>query len=94
MDSDSTVTTRQASAHRYAAFLPRWPAVSAEPASWQGRLGAPPAGGAPALATAHAPRDGRRSAVRTGACAGLAVPPAVTAAAIKVSVLTGGGIPL
>ena len=49
-------------------------------------------GGLVALAFAWAPRDGRRVLVQAGACAVLVVLLAVLAA-VKVSDLTGGGIP-
>ncbi|MGW0814786.1 rhomboid family intramembrane serine protease [Streptomyces viridiviolaceus] len=78
--------------NRFMALLLVWLLVSAGLTSWQGHLGGLLAGGVVTLAFAYAPRDGRRTAVQAGACAGLLVLLAVTAA-IKVSELTGGGIP-
>ncbi|QER88446.1 rhomboid family intramembrane serine protease [Streptomyces tendae] len=69
-----------------------WLVVSALFTSWQGHLGGLLTGGLVALAFAYAPRDGRRAAVQIGACAGLAVLLAVLTV-VKVSELTGGGIP-
>ncbi|MFH9572846.1 rhomboid family intramembrane serine protease [Streptomyces sp. NPDC017454] len=82
-----------ASVNRFMAFLLLWLVVSAGLTSWQGHLGGLLVGGVVALAYAYAPRDGRRAAVQAGVCAGLVVLLAVTAA-VKVSELTGGGIPL
>ncbi|MFG2677981.1 rhomboid family intramembrane serine protease [Streptomyces sp. NPDC048392] len=82
-----------ASVNRFMAFLLLWLVVSAAVTSWQGHVGGLLVGGALALAFAYAPRDGRRVAVQAGVGAGLVVLMAVTAA-IKVSELTGGGIPL
>ncbi|MFE2048915.1 rhomboid family intramembrane serine protease [Streptomyces sp. NPDC059459] len=79
--------------NRFMAFLLLWLVVSAGFTSWQGHLGGLLAGGALAFAYAYAPPGGRRTAVQAGACAGLVVLLAVTAA-IKVSEMTGGGIPL
>lgn len=69
-----------------------WLLVSAWFTSWQGHLGGLLVGGALAVAFAYAPRDGRRAAVQAGAGAALVVLLAVTAA-VKVSELTGGGLP-
>ncbi|MFI8205813.1 rhomboid family intramembrane serine protease [Streptomyces sp. NPDC085937] len=69
-----------------------WLVVSALFTSWQGHLGGLLTGGLVALAFAYAPRDGRRAAVQIGACVGLAVLLAVLTV-VKVSELTGGGIP-
>ncbi|GAA3996161.1 rhomboid family intramembrane serine protease [Streptomyces marokkonensis] len=82
-----------ASVNRFMAFLLLWLVVSAGLTSWQGHLGGLLVGGVVALAYAYAPRGGRRVAVQVGVCAGLVVLLAVTAA-VKVSELTGGGIPL
>ncbi|MGC9496660.1 rhomboid family intramembrane serine protease [Streptomyces sp. WG7] len=82
-----------ASVNRFMALLLLWLVLSAGLTSWQGHLGGLLVGGALALAFAYAPRDGRRVAVQAGACAGLVVLLAVTAA-VKVSQLTGGGISL
>ncbi|MFH9730791.1 rhomboid family intramembrane serine protease [Streptomyces sp. NPDC017260] len=82
-----------ASVNRFMAFLLLWLVVSAGLTSWQGHLGGFLVGGAVALAYAYAPRDGRRVAVQAGVCAGLVVLLAVTAA-VKMSEMTGGGIPL
>ncbi|MFB6548785.1 rhomboid family intramembrane serine protease [Streptomyces sp. NPDC056405] len=82
-----------ASVNRFMALLLLWLVVSAGLTSWQGHLGGLLAGGVLALAYAYAPRDGRRVAVQASACAGLVVLLAVTAA-VKVSELTGGGLPL
>ncbi|MET9824926.1 rhomboid family intramembrane serine protease [Streptomyces sp. NPDC006349] len=79
--------------NRFVAVLVLWLLISAGFTSWQGHLGGLLVGGALALAFAYAPRDGRRAAVQAGAGAGLVVLLAVTAA-IKVSEMTGGGIPL
>ncbi|WP_399883908.1 rhomboid family intramembrane serine protease [Streptomyces sp. BBFR51] len=79
--------------NRFMAGLVLWLLVSAAFTSWQGHLGGLLVGGALALAFAYAPRDGRRVAVQAGAGAGLVVLLAVTAA-VKVSEMTGGGIPL
>jgi membrane associated rhomboid family serine protease len=81
-----------ASVNRFMAFLLLWLLLSAGLTSWQGHLGGLLAGGVVALAYAYAPRDGRRVAVQAGACAGLVVLLAVTAA-VKVSEMSGGGIP-
>ncbi|AQS70086.1 rhomboid family intramembrane serine protease [Streptomyces pactum] len=81
-----------ASVNRFMAFLLLWLLLSAGLTSWQGHLGGLLAGGVVALAYAYAPRDGRRAAVQVGACAGLLVLLAVTAA-VKVSEMSGGGIP-
>ncbi|MFE0799172.1 rhomboid family intramembrane serine protease [Streptomyces sp. NPDC058812] len=81
-----------ASVNRFMAFLLLWLLLSAGLTSWQGHLGGLLVGGALALAYAYAPRDGRRVAVQVGACVGLVVLLAVTAA-VKVSELTGGGLP-
>ncbi|PPS78912.1 rhomboid family intramembrane serine protease [Streptomyces sp. MH60] len=78
---------------RFMAGLLLWLVVSAWFTSWQGHLGGLLVGGALALAFAHAPRDGRRVAVQAGAGAALVLLLAVTAA-VKVSELTGGGLPL
>ncbi|MFE9179012.1 rhomboid family intramembrane serine protease [Streptomyces sp. NPDC007126] len=79
--------------NRFMAGLLLWLVVSAWFTSWQGHLGGLLVGGALALAYAYAPRDGRRVAVQAGAGAGLVVLLAVTAA-VKVSELTGGSVPL
>lgn len=81
-----------ASVNRFMAFLLLWLVLSAGLTSWQGHLGGLLVGGALALAYAYAPRDGRRTAVQVAACVGLVVLLALTAA-VKVSDLTGGGIP-
>ncbi|MFJ7767098.1 rhomboid family intramembrane serine protease [Streptomyces sp. NPDC097107] len=81
------------SVNRFMGLLLLWLVVSAGLTSWQGHLGGLLVGGALALAYAYAPRGGRRVAVQVGACAGLVVLLAVTAA-VKVSELTGGGLPL
>ncbi|ALV49684.1 rhomboid family intramembrane serine protease [Streptomyces althioticus] len=78
--------------NRYMTGLLLWLVVSAYFTSWQGHLGGLLAGGLVALAFAWAPRDGRRVLVQAGACAALVVLLAVLAA-VKVSDLTGGGIP-
>ncbi|MFE1026159.1 rhomboid family intramembrane serine protease [Streptomyces sp. NPDC058818] len=82
-----------ASVNRFMGLLLLWLVVSAGLTSWQGHLGGLLVGGALALAYAYAPRGGRRVAVQVGACVGLVVLLAVTAA-VKVSELTGGGLPL
>ncbi|REH20305.1 MULTISPECIES: rhomboid family intramembrane serine protease [unclassified Streptomyces] len=79
--------------NRFMAGLLLWLVVSARFTSWQGHLGGLLVGGALALAYAYAPRDGRRAAVQAGAGAALVVLLAVTAA-VKVSELTGGSVPL
>ncbi|CAM5698120.1 Rhomboid family intramembrane serine protease OS=Streptomyces tendae OX=1932 GN=GUR47_12395 PE=3 SV=1 [Streptomyces tendae] len=79
--------------NRVMAALLLWLLVSAWFTSWQGHLGGLLAGGALALAFAYAPRDGRRTAVQAGAGAALVLMLAVTAA-VKVSELTGGSLPL
>ncbi|MET7811136.1 rhomboid family intramembrane serine protease [Streptomyces sp. NPDC005395] len=79
--------------NRFMAGLLLWLVVSAWFTSWQGHLGGLLVGGALALAYAYAPRDGRRVAVQAGAGAGLVVLLAVTAA-VRVSELTGGSVPL
>ena len=79
--------------NRFMAGLLLWLVVSAWFTSWQGHLGGLLMGGALALAYAYAPRDGRRVVVQAGAGAGLVVLLAVTAA-VKVSELTGGSVPL
>jgi len=66
--------------------------ISALVTSWEGHLGGLLAGGTVALAFAYAPRDGRRTVVQVGACVALVVVLGV-AAVVKVSELTGGGIP-
>ncbi|WP_081241585.1 rhomboid family intramembrane serine protease [Streptomyces viridosporus] len=78
--------------NRFMAGLLVWLVLSAAVTSWEGHLGGLLAGGAVALAFAYAPRDGRRTAVQVGACAGLVVLLAA-AAAIRMFELTGGGIP-
>ncbi|MYR41799.1 rhomboid family intramembrane serine protease [Streptomyces sp. SID5910] len=78
--------------NRFMAFLLLWLLISAGLTSWQGHLGGLLAGGAVAAAFAYAPRDGRRTLVQAGACAGVVVLLAVSAA-VKVSELSGGGIP-
>ncbi|WP_077798754.1 rhomboid family intramembrane serine protease [Streptomyces sp. JHA26] len=78
--------------NRFLAFLLLWLLVSAGLTSWQGHLGGLLVGGAVAAAFAYAPRDGRRTLVQAGACAGVVVLLAVSAA-VKVSEMTGGGIP-
>ncbi|CAL9413792.1 rhomboid family intramembrane serine protease [Streptomyces sp. SID6013] len=80
-------------AGRFTAGLLLWLVVSAWFTSWQGHLGGLLVGGALALAYAYAPRDGRRVAVQAGTGAGLVVLLVVTAA-VKVSELTGGSVPL
>lgn len=79
--------------NRFMAGLLLWLVVSAWFTSWQGHLGGLLVGGALALAYGYAPRDGRRAAVQAGAGAALVVLLAVTAA-VKVSELTGGSVPL
>ncbi|MEU6886155.1 rhomboid family intramembrane serine protease [Streptomyces viridosporus] len=78
--------------NRFMAGLLVWLVLSAAVTSWEGHLGGLLAGGAVALAFAYAPRDGRRTAVQVGACTGLVVLLAA-AAAIRMSELTGGGVP-
>ncbi|MGW4545735.1 rhomboid family intramembrane serine protease [Streptomyces violaceorubidus] len=79
--------------NRFLVPLLLWLVVSAWFTSWQGHLGGLLVGGALALAYAYAPRDGRRVAVQAGTGAALVVLLAVTAA-VRVSELTGGSIPL
>ncbi|MER7191117.1 rhomboid family intramembrane serine protease [Streptomyces flaveolus] len=78
--------------NRFMAFLLLWLLISAGITSWQGHLGGLLAGAAVAAAYAYAPRDGRRVLVQAGACAVLVVLLAVSAA-VKVSDISGGGIP-
>ncbi|MEU1512716.1 rhomboid family intramembrane serine protease [Streptomyces sp. NPDC005811] len=59
--------------NRFMAGLLLWLVVSAGLTSWQGHLGGLLAGGAVALAFAHAPRDGRRPWIQAGACVALLV---------------------
>ncbi len=73
-----------ASVNRFMGLLLLWLVVSAGLTSWQGHLGGLLVGSALALAYAYAPRGGRRVAVQVGACAGLVVLLAVTAA-VRVS---------
>ncbi|WP_030185977.1 rhomboid family intramembrane serine protease [Streptomyces violaceorubidus] len=79
--------------NRFLVPLLLWLVVSAWFTSWQGHLGGLLVGGALALGYAYAPRDGRRVAVQAGTGAALVVLLAVTAA-VRVSELTGGSIPL
>ncbi|CAL9615792.1 rhomboid family intramembrane serine protease [Streptomyces sp. enrichment culture] len=84
---------RMGRVNRVMAGLLLWLVVSAWFTSWPGHVGGLLAGGALALAFGYAPRDGRRVAVQAGAGAGLLVLLAV-AAALRVSELTGGSVPL
>ncbi|MFJ8543170.1 rhomboid family intramembrane serine protease [Streptomyces sp. NPDC093586] len=78
--------------NRFMVLLLLWLVVSAGFTSWQGHAGGLLVGGALAVAYAYAPRDGRRVLVQAGACAGVVVLLAVSAA-VKVSELSGGGLP-
>ncbi len=82
-----------AAVNRFMVLLLVWLVVSAGLTSWQGHLGGLLTGGAVSLAFAYAPRDGRRAAVQTGACAVLLTLLAV-AAVSRVTELTGSGISL
>ncbi|MEV5812981.1 rhomboid family intramembrane serine protease [Streptomyces mutabilis] len=82
-----------AAVNRFMMLLLLWLVVSAGFTSWQGHLGGLLAGGAVAAAFAYAPRDGRRAAVQTGACAALLALLAV-ATVSRVAELTGSGISL
>ncbi|MFJ6073387.1 rhomboid family intramembrane serine protease [Streptomyces sp. NPDC093065] len=79
--------------NRFMAALLLWLLVSAWFTSWQGHLGGLLVGGALGSAFAYAPRDGRRVAIQAGAGVALLVLLAATAA-LKVSELTGGSVPL
>ncbi|CAL9592355.1 rhomboid family intramembrane serine protease [Streptomyces sp. Tu 3180] len=78
--------------NRFMTGLLLWLVVSAVVTSWEGHLGGLLAGGAVALVFAYVPRGPRRGLVQAAACVGLVVLLAV-AAAVKVSELTGGGVP-
>ena len=78
--------------NRFMTGLLLWLVISAVVTSWEGHLGGLLAGGAVALVFAYVPRGSRRLLIQAGACVALAVVLAV-AAVIKVSELTGGGIP-
>jgi membrane associated rhomboid family serine protease len=79
--------------NRFMVLLLLWLVVSAGFTSWQGHVGGLLAGGAVAAAFAYAPRDGRRAAVQTGACAALLALLAL-ATVTRVAELTGSGISL
>ncbi|MFI2376613.1 rhomboid family intramembrane serine protease [Streptomyces sp. NPDC018964] len=79
--------------NRFMAGLLLWLVLSAFVTSWEGHLGGLLAGGAVAVAFAYAPRDGRRTVVQVGVCVALVVVLGM-AAVVKVSELTGGGVPL
>jgi membrane associated rhomboid family serine protease len=78
--------------NRFMTGLLLWLVLSALVTSWEGHLGGLLAGGAVSLAFAYAPRDGRRAVVQVGACL-LLVAVLTAAAVVKVSGLTGGGLP-
>nr|WP_233477920.1 rhomboid family intramembrane serine protease [Streptomyces sp. SID7804] len=78
--------------NRFMTGLLLWLVLSALVTSWEGHLGGLLAGGAVSLAFAYAPRDGRRTVVQVGACL-LLVAVLTAAAVVKVSGLTGGGLP-
>ncbi|MFE6618491.1 rhomboid family intramembrane serine protease [Streptomyces sp. NPDC057740] len=78
--------------NRFMAFLLLWLLLSAGLTSWQGHLGGLLTGAAVTLAYAYAPRTPRRALIQTAACVSVLVLLAVVAV-VKVSELTGGGMP-
>ncbi|GAA2520928.1 MULTISPECIES: rhomboid family intramembrane serine protease [Streptomyces] len=78
--------------NRFMTGLLLWLVISAVVTSWEGHLGGLLAGGAVALVFAYVPRGPRRGLVQAAACVVLLVL-LVALAAVKVSELTGGGVP-